>query len=705
VTSAALRNEETAILTLLHALPASARAAASAPLLRVGLSATLEARGPEGQCLLPRGRKSRALLALLALSSPAPLRRERITELLWSGRGAEQGRASLRQCLHELNAALGPAARLVAAERHHIALRGTALAVEEDPQGHPARLLEDLSGIDSALDRHLSMCRQDRLAAAVQRAETVLAVRTLPQERLAAAHALLSLDPGNEVAWRAAMRAYGDGGARGEAQAVYDRCVVTLAGVLGIAPSAETQALAAELRSDTLHPHAPAPHAPTPHAPTPHAPTIAPMPHRSQAGGRDGVRVGVLPLRTLSARDEDLAGLSVGLADEITTALARFRWLFLIASPSVAAVAGAGCHDHGPRWRDLALDFLLEGTIQRSPAAARVRVALRLLDLRGGGDGSREGALPAGEVVWSGRFERDADDLLTLQDEIAAEAVAQIDPQLIQHESRRAGRHPASSATAYDLVLRAIPALYQLEEAGFLAAGRALERAVALDPAYAAAHAWLAYWHLFLVGQGWTAAADPPLMRDAAMARAGALAERAVRLDPSDARALTIAGHVRAFLHRDGTGAMELHDRALALNPNLPLAWAFSGLAECYQGRHEAAIQRIAQARRLSPFDPNTFYYDTSLMVPHLMLGHHAQVVEMGRRAVALNPTLSSTFKLLLSALGHLGAREEAAEVRARLYRLEPGYSLTQAAARSTFHRAEDNAVFLDGLRLARLPD
>jgi tetratricopeptide (TPR) repeat protein len=367
----------------------------------------------------------------------------------------------------------------------------------------------------------------------------------------------------------------------------------------------------------------------------------------------------------------------------------------------MAAVAGGAC---GSAWGDLALDFLLDGTLQQS--GSRVRVSLRLLDLRGESGRRAPAGPPAGEVVWSARYERDADDLLTLQDEIAAEAVAQIDPQLIQHESRRAGQRAgaAGDPTAYDLVLRAIPALYQLEERQFLAAGRALERAVMLDPGSAAAHAWLAYWHIFLVGQGWNAAAEPPIARDAAMARAGALAERAVRLDPADARALTIAGHVRAFLHRDVEGAMELHDRALGLNPNLPLAWAFSGLAESYRGRHEEAIRRIAQARKLSPFDPNAFYYDTALMVPRLMLGHFAEVVEMGRRAVALNPTLSSTYKLLLAALGHLGAGQEAAEVRRRLYQLEPGYSLTQAAARSTFQRREDDVLFLEGLRLAGLP-
>ena len=684
--------------------------AQAGPLLRIALLGPIAATDANGQDLLPRGRKARALLAVLALASPDPVRRERITALLWSGRSEEQGRASLRQCLHELNNALGPAAGLLAADRSLLGLRGTGLEIVQDHATHPMRLAEDLTGIDPAFDHFLSERRHERLHVATARAEAVLHAHTVPEARLHAASALLALDPAHEAAWRAAMQAHADQGARAEALATFDRCVAALAGAHGMAPSAETVALATALRHYDLSRSAslgPAGAAPAPPAPA------RPLRHR------EGVRLGVTPLRALSnVAGDDLAGLSLGLADEITTALARFRWLFLIASPSVAAVAGAVAADAGAGWRALDLDFLLEGTIQRATAhqgAVRLRVSLRMLDLRGGahlslGDpampagGIPGGGIPVGEVVWSGRFDRDADDLLTLQDEIAAEAVAQIDPELMQHESRRAGLRPASSATAYDLVLRAIPALYQLEEGAFVAAGRALERAVVLDPAYGAAHAWLAYWHIFLVGQGWTASADPPLTRAAAMARAGELAERAVRLDPADARALTTAGHVRAFLHRDAKGAMELHDRALALNPNLPLAWAFSGLALSYQGEHEAAIARIEQARRLSPFDPNGFYFDTSLMVPHLLLGRFAQVVELGRRAVALHPSLSSTFKILLSALGHLGEQDEAARMRERLYRLEPGYSLTQAAARSTFHRAADNALFLDGLRMAGLP-
>ena len=78
---------------------------------------------------------------------------------------------------------------------------------------------------------------------------------------------------------------------------------------------------------------------------------------------------------------------------------------------------------------------------------------------------------------------------------------------------------------------------------------------------------------MFLVGQGW---ADDP---EAATRRAGELADAAVAMDPNDARALTLAGHVRGFLLRRPAEAAVLHDRAISLNPNLAIAWCFSGFS------------------------------------------------------------------------------------------------------------------------------
>ena len=253
---------------------------------------------------------------------------------------------------------------------------------------------------------------------------------------------------------------------------------------------------------------------------------------------RGGARVGVLPMQVVGGTASD-AHLGPGLAEEISTALARFRWMFVVASTSLARHVAEQGSDAGIR-RAFGVDFLVDGTIQRG--GDRIRINVKLLDLRANN-----------HIVWARRFDREASDLLSLQDEIAAEVVAQIDPEILLIEARHTAAHPPVDATAYDLLLRAIPLMSRMDREPYLQAGDYLAQAIALEPDYAAAHAWYAYWHIFLVGQAW--ADDPP----AVMRRASELAERAIILDPYDARALTIAGHVRAFLHRQPREAAALH--------------------------------------------------------------------------------------------------------------------------------------------------
>jgi len=286
-----------------------------------------------------------------------------------------------------------------------------------------------------------------------------------------------------------------------------------------------------------------------------------------------------------------------------------------------------------------------------------------------------------------------------LQDEIASETVARIDPELLMREGQRAAGRAPSSVTAYDRVLGAIPAIYRLEPTSFRAAGTALAEAVALDPEYAAAHAWWACWHMFLVGQNW--ATNPEL----AMERAGELAERAIALDSADARGFAIAGHVRAFLHHQVHTAIGLHERALSLNPNLPLAWTLSGLSYAYAGQQDEAIRRVHRAQALSPFDPHAFFNDMALMLPHLLRGEYEQVLELGRRAIALNPALTSTYKVALAAEGHLGRDTEAAVLRARMLHMEPGFTISGTVARTPLLRPQDMALYAEGLRRAGIPE
>jgi TolB-like protein len=385
---------------------------------------------------------------------------------------------------------------------------------------------------------------------------------------------------------------------------------------------------------------------------------------------RSTTRLGVLPLVPLGEADPSLA---LGLRNTLIAALSGFRWITLVeqASQAPGAEPLEGSKD---------LDWLLEGTVQKS--GHRVRLILRLLDRR-----------LVSEIAWVQRFDHAGGDLLDIQDNLAAEAAAQLDTQLLFLEARRMRQEPR--ADAYGLLLPAIPSIYQLDRTRYLDAGLALDHATKLAPDFAASHAWRAYWYVFLVGQGW--AEDPA----GAMRTAPELAQRAVALDPLDGRALALAGHVRGFLHRDLRQAEMLLDRALTLNPYLPIGWIISGLNRSNAGDHAEAIERINRGRQLPPVDPHGVFFDAALMLPALLSRDFARVVELGRRVGELNPRLSTAHKLRLSALGHLGRSEEAAQLRDRLGELEPNFNRHDALKRSPMARAADRDLYVEGLRRA----
>jgi DNA-binding SARP family transcriptional activator/tetratricopeptide (TPR) repeat protein len=666
-------------------------AALPAPILRVRLLGPMAAEDAAGRSFLPRARKTRAILAILALAAPRPVLRRQLTDLLWSQRDRNQAQASLRQAVHELKDALGPArGRLLLADRHHLALRNEGLSVDvlQASQADAVNaerldlfqnvLLEELVGLDPAFDRWLDEERGRLMRIARAIGESILSAQRDVTGRLAAAQRLLTIDGTHEGAWRTVMRLYADRGDRSASIAAYERCRSTLAAAAQISPSPDTEELIARIR--VLGPD-PAPPDRDP-GETHDAPQAKPASFEGR-GKRSGVRLGIPPLRTIGGTAED--ELSIGLAEEITTALSRFRWISCVPATSLAAITGGQRLD-AQSGSGLNVDFVLDGTIQRS--ANRVRVTARLLDMRA-----------SGAVVWAGRFDRQGVDTLTLQDEIGAAVAAQVDPELMMHEGKRAASRQLIEPTAQNLLLQAIPAIYRLERTSFLAAGRLLEDALAADPGNSGAHAWYAYWHMFLVGQGW--AQDP----EVATRRAAELAERAVTFDPGDARALTLAGQVRGFLTKRPEEASALHERALALNPNLALAWCFSGLAQSYMGHHDEAIRRIRQAVTLSPSDPHMFFFDMALIMPCLLRGEHERAVDIGRQAIELNPWFASSYKGHLSALGHLHRDKEAAQTRARLLALEPGFSVAAAVERSAISHSEDIDTYAEGLRKAGLPE
>ncbi|MDQ2736111.1 MAG: hypothetical protein M3Y55_14250, partial [Pseudomonadota bacterium] len=418
---------------------------------------------------------------MLALAAPQPVPRDQFMELLWSSRYKEQANDSLRQCVVELHRVLRPIGpEMLKTGSGRLALSGDGLWVDAATLGCDTTtraesldllrgpLLDGLDGLDPVFDRWLAAERQRVTARACTLAEMAVEGQTDSAERIAAAQQLLRIDRASELGWRALIASHAEQGERAAAMEAYKQCCTALAELAHRPPSPETEALLKHISRKS-----------------PGVSTLAP----STAARTDLIRfrsnmtrLGIMPLRGL---DRASAELVEGLTEEITTALGRFRSL------SCVLLAHATLTPSDPQvWQALGLDFVLDGRVQSS--GDRVRVTVRLLDVHG-----------EGEVVWSQRFDPELTDILALRDEIASQTVAQVEPALISREGRYAAAHRPTDATAYHLLLRAIPAIHSLDRAEFLKAGDLLAMAVTRDPDYAPVHAWSAYWNLLLLGQGW----------------------------------------------------------------------------------------------------------------------------------------------------------------------------------------------------------
>lgn len=636
----------------------------------------MQATAADGRSVLPLGRKTRALLAILALAAPRAVSRAHLAELLWSRRHEEQARASLRQEIHRLLEALLPVGDTVLrVTRDHVALRAERIrldvrdmlgASQEDPSALSLlddELLSEFDATDPALDQWLAAERARLRGQARVIALAMLDEHAAPEAVLRAASRLTTIDPAHEGAWRAVMRAHAALGERGLAVQAYERCRAALAELMQAQPAAETQRLIGEIRAGTV-PAGPAPQPETP------------APQRSPA------RVGMLPLQSIEAGQDHLA-LSVGLAEEVTVALARFRWLALVSS---SALAQAGTRDAAALRQRLGLDFLLDGSVHG--AGSRLRVALRLLDLRAGN-----------LVVWARHFDCGGDDVLQVEDDIAAEVAAQIDAELLLLEGRRAAGRPADDNSAYDMVLRALPMTVRLRKDEFFAAGDLFARAQEAEPTYAGAFFWRSYWAVFCLDQGW---AEHPRV---VLAMAEDSADRAVTLDPQDARGLTIAGHVRAHLFGCRREALELHARALALNPNLAMAWGMSAMTYTAMGDLDEAARRYDRYVSLAPTDPNAFFFDMGRATLALHRRDYQAAVDFGRRASELNPFYAPALQVYLSALGHAGWLGEAKGVLRRLLTIDPAFTLATPAQRTPSAQRAMMEHFVAGLRVAGLTE
>jgi TolB-like protein len=639
--------------------------------LRLSLLGRFELRARDGGDATPAARKVRALLACLALSPGAAWPREKLMALLWSGRGEEQARASLRQALAELRRALGEPSPL-RTESDAVSLDPATIAVDAVEFGRLGKVgrLEEAGALyrGDLLDGHgvrdpafedWLLVERTRLHDLAVDVLARLAESQAGDPAIETALRLLRIEPAREDTHRTLMRLYAAAGRRAQALRQYQTCRETLQREMGVAPDAETERLLLEIQEDKPRPPSAA----------------APAPASAPPAATDKPSIAVLPFANMSG-DPEQQYFSDGITEDIITELSRFRDLRVIARNASFRFRDPAL-DARQVGRELGARYLVDGSIRR--LRARVRIAVRLVD-----------ATTCAQL-WAERYDRPAEDIFAIQDDVVSTVAATVAGRLEAAGAEGLRRRPTASLSAYECVLRGhtLPVGDPAEEDAAL---RLFEQAVALDPDYALAHARLAISHL----NRWIFEMSDS---NADIDRAFELATRAVALDSHEIVCHTALGYIQ--LYRRCFDEAEFHARkALTLNPNRPNSLVMVADVLASVGRPDDAVAFVADAMRLDPYHPP--WYWTELGRAHFAARQHAEAVAAFRHRSDLEFFSHTYLAACHMQLGEEGAmRGEVSEVM----RLKPHFSVAAFMATEPYKSAVDREHLASSLRKAGLPE
>jgi TolB-like protein/Tfp pilus assembly protein PilF len=380
--------------------------------------------------------------------------------------------------------------------------------------------------------------------------------------------------------------------------------------------------------------------------------------------------IAVLPFSNMSG-DPDQEFFSDGITEDIITALSKIRWFFVIARNTTFSYKGQPV-DVNQVAEELGVRYVLEGSVRR--VGNEVRINTQLIDATTGGH------------LWAERYDRELNDIFALQDEITKNIVAELEVNLTEEE-REPSRYTADLG-AYDLFLRGRE--YQLlrtKEANSQAK-QLFERAIELDPEFAAAHAELSstLWEL---------------QKMKGLEQALFVAQKAVALDPSLALAHTRLGYMYVRNRQYEQGIAEAK-RAIVLEPNFAEGYARLGEILNLSGKPEEGIGLIEKAMRLNPRYPGEYLYN--LGQSYYLLGRDEEAIATLKRASTRNPKSKGPRRHLAVLYVEAGRMDEARAEVAELIKISSKESIEKQRLDCAYIPAALER-FLGGLRKAGYPE
>ena len=395
--------------------------------------------------------------------------------------------------------------------------------------------------------------------------------------------------------------------------------------------------------------------------------------------------IAVLPFANLSG-DPAQDYFADGMVEEITMALGRLPWLFVIASASAFTYKNRAV-DLRQVGIELGVRYVLQGSIRRE--GDNVRIAVQLTDAS------------HGHQILSERFDGVLGEIFSLQDQVATQLSARIAPTLQSKEAERARHKPTSNLTAYDLFLRALPprrdTIEQNEESL-----RLLYQAIELDPAFSTAYGLAAWYHEIPVTFGWVPRTDSR-MREGLR-----LANLAAEIGESDPEALWMAGVAIAVLSGDYPRGAALVERSLALNPNSARAWWASGLLQTHLGAAEIALEHYARSRRLNPLGTAGYAYWAAIAVTRFHMDDLDGALDCADKALADWQDSPVALRVKAAVCGLQGRLEEGQSCVQRLVAVNPHTTIETIKAHfapQARRNPKTYEAFFRGLRLSGLPE
>jgi TolB-like protein len=621
-----------------------------------------EAQWSDGEPATFTAKKAQALLTFLAVEHGHAHGREQLATLLWSDLGDERARHNLRQTLSKIRTVSEQA---IAADGDGVSLDSESVStdvaefeqladsddvdeLERCVRLYRGELFDGFVPRDAVYDEWLLIARdrfRKRACQVAARLARVLREANRVDDAIDALTALLVIDPAHEQSHRDLIELLAQVGRRSDALRQYQACVDALERELGVAPSAETRALVAQIRATG----------------TDVGLVVAAQPSELRASAESDLpTVAVLPFENLSGPDD--AYFVDGIAEDLITAMSSFHSLLVIARGSSFAYRDSELTDQAIA-RELGAQFLIRGSVQR--AGQRVRISVQLLDAE------------AGINVWAHRFDREMEDMFLLQDEITATLVSTLAGRVEAARLSHARKAPTDRLAAYDCLLRGKDYHHRYTADDCAKCVTMFETAIERDSTYAVAYAWLACG----LGQAMVfELGDIPTLVD----RCEAACERGLELDENESECHRVLAQVNLTRNRLDRSLWH-QERALFLNPNDDRSVCAMGEILSYFGRSQEAEEWVRKSMRLNPYHPPRYW-------THLAraLFHQERYAEALEALAKVGKARKDDLAYRVAAHMHLGDTQRAQEAVAELRERFVGFDAEAFVAKLQYAQEAD---------------